>query len=321
MLMDLLFTFDDKYTQHAGVTICSFLANNQGAHHIHVISDNISESNQSLIKEVCASSGSIVSFYFIDADNTKGFPVGKGTINPTLTIATYFRLFMADVLPKTVQKILYIDCDIIVDGSLDELWNMPFQEGKCIAALEELAIIGDDGCRRMGYPLSHSYFNAGVLLIHLERLRTFFSVDKASDFIRKHHTDIRYHDQDVLNALLFDKKQFFELKYNVMDTYLIHDTIFPTRYLQQRDAVLHPKIIHYTGYFKPWDTESKNPYTYKYYEYLRLTPWKGYRPKSKFTDNKTKALFYIKHLIKLFLDTIHVKNYRYISIHQNNATL
>lgn len=318
--MDLLFTFDDNYTQHAGVTICSFLVNNPGTHSIHVISDHISERNQSLIRDICSASGSTAYFYFINSEDTKSFPVGEGTINPTLTIATYFRLFMADILPKTIQKILYIDCDIIIDGSLDGLWNTPFQDGKCIAALEELAAIGNDGCKRMGYPLSYSYFNAGVLLIHLERLRAFFSVEKASDFIKKHYADIRYHDQDVLNALLFDKKQFFELQYNVMDTYLIHDTEFPAGYQQQREAILKPTVIHYTGYFKPWHTESTNPYTYKYYEYLRRTPWKDAQPKSKFTSNKTRMQFKLKHWVKLFLDTIHVKNYRYISLPYNNNT-
>ena len=319
--MDLLFTFDNNYTQHAGVTICSFLANNPGAHSIHVISDYISERNQALLKEICSNSGSFLYFYFINTEDTKNFPVGEGTINPTLTIATYFRLFMADILPKTVQKILYLDCDIIIDGSLDGLWDTPFEDAKCIAALEELENIRTDGCKRMGYPQSYSYFNAGVLLIHLERLRSFFSIEKASQFIRKHHADIRYHDQDVLNALLFDKKQFFELQYNVMDTYLVHNTSFPARYQQQREAILKPKVIHFTGYFKPWDTESMNPYTYKYYEYLKLTPWNGYCPTSKFKDWNTKVLFYIKHCSKLFLDTIHIKNYRYISLPQKNSSI
>lgn len=319
--MDILFTFDNNYTQHAGVTIYSFLANNPGIHSIHVISDYISDQNQALLKGICSNSGSTLNFYFIDAEDTKDFPVGEGTINPTLTIATYFRLFMADILPTTVQKILYIDCDIVVDGSIDGLWNTPFEDGKCIAALEELENIRTNGCKRMGYPPSYSYFNAGVLLIHLERLRSFFSVKKASQFIQKHNAEIRYHDQDVLNALLFDKKQFFELQYNVMDTYLIHGTSFPARYQQQRDAIFKPKIIHFTGYFKPWDTESMNPYTYKYYDYLKRTPWNGFRPKSKFKDCKTKVVFYMKHWSKLFLDTIHVKNYRYISVPLNNASV
>ena len=312
--MNLLLTFDDKYTQHAGVTICSFLANNPGKHTIHAITDHISEDNQALLRNICAESGSTLAFYSIDAKLTKDFPIGEGTINPTLSIATYFRLFMTDVLPESIQKILYLDCDIIVDGSLEELWNTPFEDGKCIAALEELPLLAFDGCRRMGYPPCYSYFNAGVLLVHLERLRTVYSVEKASDFIKKHSANIRYHDQDVLNALLFDKKQFIPLRYNVMDTCLIRDALIPLRYKMQRIDIRHPKVIHYTGFFKPWDKESRNPFDYKYYEYLKLTSWKDYRPQSKFTSFVPKVVSRLKHWTKLLLDFLHIRKYRYISI-------
>ena len=312
--MDLLLTFDDNYTQHAGVTICSFLANNPGVHTFHIISDGISEYNQSLLHDICAASGSTLCYYSVDAATAANFPVGEGTINPDLTIATYFRLFMADLLPASLEKVLYIDCDIVVDASLDGLWNTTFLDGKCIAALEELAILSTDGCRRMGYPQTYSYFNAGVLLVHLGRLRTVFSVEKAAAFIRDHNTDIRYHDQDVLNALLYDKKQFFELRYNVMDTCLIKGVVLPDRYKAQSSAVRRPAIIHYTGEVKPWHRESRNPFTYKYFEYLWLTPWKDYRPQTKFPAAKAKIVYLCKHWAKTILDILHLRKYRYISL-------
>ncbi len=312
--MDLLLTFDDNYTQHAGVTICSFLANNSGAHTFHIISDGISEHNQSLLNNICEASGSTLHYYSVDAATAADFPVGAGTINPDLTIATYFRLFMADLLPVSLEKVLYIDCDIVIDASLAPLWNTMFQEGKCIAALEELALLSTDGCRRMGYPQSFSYFNAGVLLVHLGRLRTFYSVKKATTFIRDHHTNIRYHDQDVLNALLYDKKQFFGLRYNVMDTCLIKGAVLPDRYKDQSSTVRQPAIIHYTGDVKPWHRESRNPFTYKYFEYLKLTPWKDYQPQTKFPNVKAKTLYLCKHWVKTMLDVLHLRKYRYISL-------
>ena len=312
--MDLLLTFDDNYTQHAGVTICSLLANNPGAHTFHVISDGISEHNQALLRDVCADSGSTITYYAVDADTAASFPVGEGTINPDLTIATYFRLFMADLLPASLEKVLYIDCDIVVDGSLEELWNTTFEEGKCIAALEELPALGNDGCRRMGYPPQFAYFNAGVLLVHLGRLRTFYSVALAADFIRTHHANIRYHDQDVMNALLYDKKQFFPLRYNVMDTCLMTRAVLPERYRDQRQDVRHPAVIHYTGEVKPWHKESRNPFTYKYFDYLRATPWKDYKPQKKFPRLKAKAVYLAKHWAKTILDVLNLRTYRYISL-------
>ena len=316
--MNLLLTYDDPYTPHAGVTMYSFLANNPGNHTVFVISDHISEANQLLIKGVCEAFGSKVVFSFISADATKDFPVGEGTVNPTLSIATYFRLFMTELLPQEVQKILYLDCDIVVDGSLEGLWNTPFEDGKCIAALEEMPRLANDGCKRMGYPSSFSYFNAGVLLIDLGRLRMVYSVEKASAFIRKHHDVILFHDQDVLNAMFYDKKQFFNLKYNVMDTHLIHDATFPARYQSQRDAIMQPAVIHYTGFFKPWHKECMHPYTFRYEEYLRQTPWKNERRVRKLSSAKDKTVFFLKHSIKLILDALHIRKYRYIPIPKKN---
>jgi len=312
--MDLLLTFDDNYTQHAGVTICSLLANNPGAHTFHVISDGISDHNRALLAALCDASGSSIRYYSVDAATAAQFPVGEGTINPDLTIATYFRLFMADLLPQSVTKVLYIDCDIVVDGTLEGLWNTTFQEGKCIAALEELPTLADDGCRRMGYPPTSSYFNAGVLLVDLGQLRTFYTVAVAANFIREHHADIRYHDQDVLNALLRDRKQFFPLRYNVMDTYLMKRAVLPPRYADQRQDVRRPTVIHYTGEVKPWHRESRNPFTGKYYDYLRTTPWRDYKPLPKFTTLKAKAVYLTKHWAKTVLDVLGLRTYRYISL-------
>ena len=310
--MDLLFTFDNNYTQHAGVTITSFLANNPGAHTIYIITDYISDVNQRLLADICRGSGSLISIQYVDQPTAKRFPVGEGTINPDLTIATYFRLFVTEVIPTSVEKILYLDCDMIIDDSLMPLWNSEFQEGKCIMGLEELPTLSTEGCLRLQYPVESSYFNAGVLLIDLKQLRTIYKLDDAIQFTLTH--TIKYHDQDVLNGLLHERKQFLDLRYNVMDTYLIRGMGFPPRYQKQREAIFHPAIIHYTGDVKPWHKESRNPYTYKYYEYLKLTPWKEYKPLFKHRTLKAMIVYLAKHGAKYLLDLLGVRKYRYINI-------
>ena len=310
--MDLLFTFDNNYTQHAGVTINSFLVNNPGEHTIYIITDYISDENLSLLSDVCRDSGSRIIIKHVNEQTAKRFPVGEGTINPDLTIATYFRLFATEVIPADVEKILYLDCDMIIDDSLQPLWDSEFQEGKCIIGLEELPTLAAEGCRRLQYPVESSYFNAGVLLINLKLMRTVYKLDDAIQFTLTH--TIRYHDQDVLNGLLRDRKQFMDLRYNVMDTYLIRGMVFPPRYQNQREAIFHPAIIHYTGDVKPWHKESRNPYTYKYYEYLQQTPWKGYKPQFKHRTLKAMTTYLAKHSAKYLLDLLGVRKYRYINL-------
>lgn len=310
--MNILLTFDNNYTQHAGVVITSFLANNEGNHVIYIISDYISQDNQKLLSAITSSRECHIHFLFIDNNTTKSFPIGKGMANNYVTIATYFRLFITEVLPKSIDKILYLDSDIIINQPIDDLWNCHFENRKCIMALEEMQVLSQEGCKRLKYPTIFSYFNAGVLLLDLHELKNVYSLGKAIDFMNSN--DIKFHDQDVLNGLLYDKKQFMELRFNVMDSFLIKNADLPKRYKNQTASLYRPAIIHFSGPIKPWHKESKNPYTYKYYEYLKLTPWKDYLPICKYQTLSAKTLYYMKRIIKCLLDTLHIKRYRFITI-------
>ena len=119
--MNLLLTFDNNYSQHAGVVMASFLANHTGIHSFYVISDSISEDNQKLLHSIVSSYHCQLSFYFVNVDIVKQFPIGQGTANTYVSIATYFRLFITEVLPESIDRILYLDCDIVIDKSIEEI--------------------------------------------------------------------------------------------------------------------------------------------------------------------------------------------------------
>ena len=310
--MNLLLTFDNNYTQHAGVVIASFLAHHAGQHSFYVISDHISECNQDLLRSITTPHNCQIMFYFVDPDIVRQFPIGKGTANTYVSIATYFRLFITEVLPKSVDRILYLDCDIVVDDAIDEMWHHTFSEGHCIYALEEAPTLACNGCQRLHYDPSLSYFNAGILLIDLTALRKVYNFPSAITFIQSN--DIKFHDQDVLNGMLYDKKQFMPLKYNVMDSFLIKNARLPERYEHQREALFHPSIIHFSGPVKPWHRESKNPYTERYYHYLQLTPWKNYSPVRKYQTLKGRGIYTIKLIAKWLLELLHIRYYNFNSL-------
>ena len=312
--MNVLLTFDDNYSQHAGVVMTSFCINNVGENKFYVISDYISNDNKNKLIEIAHRFDSDISFLFISKEQTIDFPIGRKTANSYVSIATYFRLFLTEVLPDSIDKILYIDCDVIVNSSLDGLWNSAFEPNHCIIALEESPTMSISGCKRLHYPAHYSYFNAGVLLIDLSLFKKFYHFDDAVYFIT--HNNIIFHDQDVLNGMLYDKKQFMDLKYNVMDYHLIRDSKFPQRYQKERNQLFDPVIIHYSGPIKPWHKECKNPYTYKYYQYLQETPWKDYIPQYKYEWIKPRTIHLIKSLVKWLLDTFRIKRYSFITVSQ-----
>ena len=309
--MNVLLTFDNNYTQHACVATTSFCHNNPGRHNFYIISDNISDNDQEKMAKLVKSYKGNIEFFFIKKEEITDFPIGEKTANSYVSLATYFRLFMFDVLPISINKILYLDCDIIVNCSLEKLWN--YNSDSCILAIEDNITYTKNNCKRLQYNEMYSYFNAGMLLINLQEARFFLNIKIASEYIRTHK--IIYHDQDVLNGIFHDKKTFVDVKYNLLDIYLVKNAPIPNRYKDQiSDAIKNPYIVHFSGPLKPWHKECKNPYKHLYYKYLKMTPGRDYKPVYKYNTFKERALFLAKLFVKYILEKLHIKYYSFIDI-------
>lgn len=309
--MNIVLTLDNNYCQHAAVVIASVCYNNPQKHIFFIITDYISEHNIAILSKLVQSYNSTIIFRNINLDLTKNFPIGIHTANTYVTLATYYRLFMIDLLPSYIDKVLYLDCDLVVNGSLEELWNWEFKGITCIAAVEEQLSIGIKRTKALGYPQKYSYFNAGVLLVDVNKMREAYSYKKAINYIQQKKDIIQYHDQDVLNGLFYDKKEFLPLEFNVMDIYLYQRTKLPQRYINEEKSLLSPKIIHFSGPMKPWFKECKHPYKELYYFYLSNTEWRSYIPKSKFTKRQDKLIYLAKELTKKFLGLLRIKCYNF----------
>ncbi len=311
--MNVLLTFDDNYCQHAAVVLASLCKNNtQESISVYVITDYISETNKDKIGDILKCYNATIQYIIIDYSSTKDLPFGKGTSNKYITnIATYYRLFVTELLPKDIERILYLDCDIVINDSLNILWTWEFSSGSCIAAVEEMPSIIKESTFRLNYPVDYSYFNAGIILFDLTKLRKMYSVEVAFDFINKHRTLIKYHDQDVLNALLYKQKDFLPIKYNLMEGFLYRLNTNWERCKNNEDDILNPAIIHFAGPLKPWYKECNHPYKQLYYEYLRMTPWKNYVPVYRYNTVKENCIYHFKSFLKFILDTLNLKAYRF----------
>lgn len=309
--MNIVLTFDNQYCQHAATVIASMCINNPGAHYFFLISDYISNENQIKIKQQIHKANSQVQFIFINKNLITFFPIGKGTANTYISLAAYYRLFLCELLPKETERVLYVDCDIVVNGSLKDLWNWKFSPKACIAALEEQEKLKNDRTKILQYPIKYSYFNSGVMLINLTEMRQVYSASEAIRYIEEKTNIIKYHDQDVLNFFFHDKKDFFPLKYNVMDIYLLRRAQLPQRYTHEIASLRNPTIIHFSGPIKPWFKECNHPYKELYYYYLSKTEWNGYTPQFKYQGIKERLKYLVITYIKRVLSFFNIKNYEF----------
>lgn len=181
--------------------------------------------------------------YFVDQSDYPSLPVSGHASN-----ANYFRLLIPELLPLEIDKIIYLDCDILVLDSLLPLWDTDLR-GSPLAAVSNMSLFEAEA-RRLGLPYLNGTFNSGVLVINLglfrrEKLHS-ACIQKAQEM----GNDIVYWDQDVLNIATSGRWLKLDNGWNVQHGYYLDPLI------QEKYAVSDPKIIHFTGNnLKPWQSK------------------------------------------------------------------
>jgi len=173
---------------------------------------------------------------------------------------TWAKMDLVTALP--VERVLYLDADVLVRSDLRELWNVDL-EGKSIAAAPDVGFpMGHDGTRRV------SYFNAGVLLMNLTKIRERVDILKS---VAKRMQDSKFQDQDALNAHFEGDWLPLSLKWNAqgLGTYANHPSA--DRLAINLSAMADPSVVHFTGPVHPRMEEILNPYVQPY----TAKPW-GY---------------------------------------------
>lgn len=195
----------------------------------------------------------------IDAKILTGAPItdNEGSF---FGIEAYSRLFCAFKLPKDVEKILYLDVDMICTGDIKELYTIPF-EGKTWIAVQDKGIKETD-LRRLNLPVGYKYINSGMLLVNIEKLRKNYTAEKIAELILKNREILIYPDQDFINKFFVGDIKLIDRKYNLL-----------AKDIRYEELEEKPLIIHYAGSVKPWDdnvSRFEKDYIEPYYEALRL---------------------------------------------------
>ena len=282
--MEIVCCTDDNYVMPTGVMLTSLFENNKGEDiRVHLFHNGISKRQIKDIETVAGSYGQSVSFYRMDDSSMDYMPVGQAfqTDHVGLSRATYYRLLLPQILPGDIERVVYLDGDILVSDSLRTLWDINI-EGKAVAAVPDSYNNVPLHFNRLRYLQAKGYFNAGVLLINLDYWRNHNVVDKFVDYVRKHPERLACHDQDVLNFVFQDSKKELPLKYNMLNEYWF-DTRYSVLSWQYEEQMIegqrHPVVVHFTGIPKPWYSNCRHPYKAEFDRYKAMTPWKDCKQK------------------------------------------
>lgn len=269
---------DKGFVMPTGVMMYSVCVNNPKTELVfHVMVDEgVTQQDKADLKKSTESTSRLakVLFYEIDSGACKNLPTPTGLI----TVTTYFRFFLTDLLPDDIEKVLYLDGDLIVRHSLVPLWETDLGE-YAVAVVPDSQEATIEWYNRLRFPPSLGYFNAGVMLINLKYWRTSQLSKELLDIALKRSEDLKLVDQDVLNIVLKGEKKTLPIKYNLQRGFLLRIPRFDYwKYEGElKEALEDPVIVHYTN-LKPWYTPLSNyPFNSTFLKYQDQTIWKGQR--------------------------------------------
>lgn len=201
-----------------------------------------------------------------------------------ITTETFYRFLILDIM-KNYEKVIYIDCDLVVNEDLAKLHEVEMGTN-LIAGTLDADFIGQlniPGATTLEYSKEtlklkdpYQYFQAGVLMFNVPEMRKITTVKELLEIADQ---DLyRYSDQDILNVLCQGRVTYLDLRWNhIFDCYgeriknvIVWDPVY--LYEAYMEAKKNPFIIHYAGFCKPWDEPSEE-FGEVFWDYARRTPY------------------------------------------------
>jgi lipopolysaccharide biosynthesis glycosyltransferase len=214
---------------------------------------------------------------------------------------TYYRILISRLLPRDVDRVIYLDADLIVRADLSRLWRHDMAGHWCLAAQDCSAPFLDSSQALASYPKcgpylgsawpvpnfrelglagDAAYFNAGVLLVDLAAWRDADLAGKMLDCLKQNQPHVLFWDQYALNVVLAGRWGRFDMRWNQGSHAFAYPSWEQSPFDRQTYEQLRsdPYIVHFTTRYKPWMASCRHPLRKQFFEYLDRTAWAGWRP-------------------------------------------
>lgn len=278
--MNIVYSSNDNYARHLAVSVLSLLDSNRDEEEINIYILNVSLSDES-IKNI----KSIVDRYnrnlfLVDLENIKERLKSNEVPVFGFSIETYARLFLAESLPESAHRAMWIDCDTVVLDSLHDAYNADITDYALAAVIDQPNFSMDILRKDAGF--SHGkYYNAGINLANLDYWREHSVSQQFVECFLQNPSKFQFPDQSIINKVLRDKILTLPTRYNVtFPTFVLPYKEIIKRWgsplyskEEYENAKKNPAIIHYTNY-RPWKKWCLHPKKKYYRKYLAMTPYK-----------------------------------------------
>ena len=258
---------DDNYAQHLAVMLVSLFTNNlKHEFVIYVLSENLSDISEIRIRRLCNK----YNHNLFVLRNNIGSEYNKLKIGQWNQIM-YLKLQTPSLLPHNVDRYLFLDVDIIINGDITDLYNTDISDN-IMAACEDMSECVQHK-KRLGLAPTDVYINSGVMVVDLKKWRY---IERKYPVINciKQNKDIILNDQDVIALYFKDQIKLLSIKWNMTTFYFMRKPKIFEKYIPElRNAKKNPVIIHFALPIKPWYADCDHPYGFLYKKYLKETDW------------------------------------------------
>lgn len=281
--------FDDNYAISGAALVNSIIkhANPFLNYDLVVLENGVSLANKQRFVSLLAAHDNIhLRFFDVNAFSE----IKNAFTRAHFSAATYARLFIPRLFAE-YEKVIFIDSDTVVENDLAELLDIPLADN-LVAAVKDIVMEGfvllgamsqsSDGVMPAKEYLSSSlgltnpdeYFQAGILVFNIVQMNqenTFSSLMEAMQSKR-----YWFLDQDIMNKVFHGRVHYLPLEWNVYHGNGNTETFFPnlpfSTYIRFLEARRNPKMIHFAGENKPWNTRSVDFFD-NYHKNILNTPW------------------------------------------------
>ena len=278
---NFLFVSDDNYVKNLGICTYSVMHNmcsEAEKVRLFVMDCGITEENKQKLNAQAARFGN-AEMIFYDIDEKLNSVVTK--VKTRWRRAIYGRLFLNE-LPEIygdLERLVYLDCDLLIDKPVTELFTMDLG-GKCLAAVSDAD--NDPRKKALGIPEECEYINSGVLVIDTARWIELDASRRVIEYINSFPEALLYPDQDAINYILKNEIVILPPEYNMMWMICERDIPKMIHWIpdfhytaeQMEYALYHAKIIHFAGH-NMWLFDGITPVAARTFKkYRKLCDWR-----------------------------------------------
>lgn len=278
-MLNVVFASDDNYIPFLSIAMYSLIKNNEKDFdkiNIFILDDEISDANKSNVNNLFKDYPVSISFIETKKLDSVDFNIRGIERNfNKASLTAYARLFMSTLLPRSIDKVLYLDCDSLIMDSYKHLWNLDISDYYCAGVLDGINTAVKE---KLGFSKNDDYINSGFLLVNLKKWRDENVEEKFIKFMAENQHRYYQHDQGVLNNVFKNNILIVEPKYNLQIYFqtLPYDlarkfTCMTTEYYTKEivdDCRENPVFLHFCGpnYDRPWYNKN-HPYAEMFKKY------------------------------------------------------